>query len=419
LLDTATLYLHHEDQFIDLLRALIKRHEVQLIAIGNGTASRETETIARKALNAEQGPQRPQVVVVNEAGASVYSASDVARTEFPDLDVALRGAPSIARRLQDPLAELVKIDPKSIGVGQYQHDVNQQRLKKRLDDVVETCVNRVGVEINTASVPLLSYVAGVGPTLAKNIVELRDRRGGLKSRSELLEVPRLGAKAFEQAAGFLRVRGGTHPLDATAVHPERYKLVERMAADLGVRVTELIAQDAQIDRIELKRYVTDEVGLPTLEDISAELRRPGRDPRAVFELPAFREDVKELTDLQPGMQLEGVVTNLVAFGAFIDIGVHQDGLVHISQLADRFVRDPAEVLRVGQKVAVTVLTVDLERKRIALTMRKGERPKADARASDKPAAENAARSVPEPARKPDAPKVPAKGTVAPNGMRFT
>jgi protein Tex len=377
-LDTATLYLHQEQNFEVALERLVQRHGVELIAIGNGTASRETETLVKRILRdraargqaSVEGAQPPQVVVVNEAGASVYSASDIARAEFPDLDVSLRGAPSIARRLQDPLAELVKIDPRSIGVGQYQHDVNQPRLKKRLDETVETCVNRVGVEVNTASAPLLAYVAGVGPTVAKNIIGLRDQRGGFRSRRELLDVPRLGAKAFEQAAGFLRVRGGEHPLDATAVHPERYGLVERMAKDLGVGVGELVRNDVMIDRIELSRYVSDDVGLPTLRDIVDELRRPGRDPRETFEPPAFRDDVTEVKDLKPGMQLEGVVTNVVAFGAFVDIGVHQDGLVHVSQLADRFVKDPADVVKVGQKVGVRVVSVDVDRNRIGLSMKR-------------------------------------------------
>lgn len=405
LLATSTLYLHQESRFREQLRTLVEQHAVELIAIGNGTASRDTEALARSIVRDMREP-RPQVVVVNEAGASVYSASDVAREEFPDLDVSLRGAPSIARRLQDPLAELVKIDPKSIGVGQYQHDVNQSRLKKRLDDVVETCVNRVGVEVNTASPSLLSYVAGLGPTLARNIVAARDRRGGFKSRAELLEVPRLGVKAFEQAAGFLRVRGAVHPLDATAVHPERYALVETMAADLGVEVKELVANDAFIDRIELERYLSDEVGRPTLQDIVVELRKPGRDPRETFELPNYRADVKEPKDLQPGMQLEGVVTNLVAFGVFVDVGVHQDGLVHVSQLGERFIKDPAEVVRVGQKVKVTVLSVDLERNRIALSMKKQPLPGAtrDPRVEQK--------------REPKA-SIPTKGTIAPNGMRFS
>jgi protein Tex len=367
-LDTDTLYLHQEENFARAITRLVLQHGIELIAIGNGTASREAEALVKRTVQ-QLDPPRPQVLVVNESGASVYSASDIAREEMPNLDVSMRGAPSIARRLQDPLAELVKIDPKSIGVGQYQHDVNQTRLKKRLDEVVETCVNRVGVEVNTASAPLLSYVAGVGAAVAKNIVAARDQRGGFRSRRELLAVPRLGAKAFEQAAGFLRVRGGDHPLDATAVHPERYALVEQMAADLGVAVTELVQNDPLIDRIALDRYASGDVGLPTLRDIADELRRPGRDPRDTFELPAFRDDITAPRDLKQGMQLEGVVTNLVAFGAFVDIGVHQDGLVHISQLADRFVKDPADVVKVGQKVSVTVMNVDLERNRIALSMK--------------------------------------------------
>jgi len=366
-LEVSTLFLHRGDAFARELRALVARHQVELIAIGNGTASRETESAARDALR--DAGAAPQVVVVNEAGASVYSASDIAREELPELDVSLRGAPSIARRLQDPLAELVKIDPKSIGVGQYQHDVSEPLLKKRLDEVVEICVNRVGVEANTASPSLLAYVAGIGPTLARNIVNARDAKRGFRSRRDLLGVPRLGPKAFEQASGFIRVRGGTHPLDATAVHPERYALVERMAADTGVPLERLIADDAAIDRIPLDRYVGEEVGLPTLRDIVAELRKPGRDPRDRFEPPAFRQDVQSITDLVPGMRLDGVVTNVVAFGAFVDVGVHQDGLVHVSQLADHFVKDPAGVVRAGQKVRVTVLTVDLERNRIALSMK--------------------------------------------------
>ena len=415
---TDTLYLHQEDNFARAITRLVRDNRVELIAIGNGTASRETEALVKRVVRELDAAQRPQVIVVNESGASVYSASDVAREELPDLDVSLRGAPSIARRLQDPLAELVKIDPKSIGVGQYQHDVNQTRLKKRLDDVVETCVNRVGVEVNTASVPLLSYVAGVGPLLAKNIVTLRDQRGGFRSRRELLEVPRLGAKAFEQAAGFLRVRGGDHPLDATAVHPERYPLVERMAKDLGVKVGELVNNDALIDRIALQQYVSADVGLPTLRDIVDELRKPGRDPRDTFELPAFREDVVEPRDLKPGMQLEGVVTNLVAFGAFVDIGVHQDGLVHVSQLADRFVKDPAEVVKVGQKVTVTVMSVDPERNRIALSMRKDPAARAAAGAvSQKPQARQQDQKQPR-REKPVQSPAPKKGDVAPNGMRF-
>jgi uncharacterized protein len=412
LVHTDTLYLHQEDRFAGAIRMLVQRFTPELIAIGNGTASRETETLTKAALRELDTPH-PTVVVVNEAGASVYSASDLARSEFPDLDVSLRGAVSIARRLQDPLAELVKIDPKSIGVGQYQHDVNQTKLKQRLDDTVVSCVNRVGVELNTASAALLGYVAGIGPTLAQSIVALRDQKGGLRSRADLKDVPRLGAKAFEQAAGFLRVRGGAHPLDASAVHPERYRLVERMAADLGVDVQACIGNDALVDRIELAKYVSDDVGMPTLRDIVAELKKPGRDPRAAFEPPAFREDIQKPSDLHAGMVLEGVVTNIVAFGAFVDIGVHQDGLVHVSQLADRYVRDPNDVVKVGQKVKVTVQSVDLPRNRIALSMKQdggmgGSRPAAAGPPSRKGA----------PAKPVAAPFVPAKGSVAPNGMRF-
>jgi uncharacterized protein len=357
----------------------------------------------------------------------VYSASDVAREEFPDLDVSLRGAPSIARRLQDPLAELVKIDPKSIGVGQYQHDVSQTRLKKRLDDIVESCVNRVGVEVNTASVPLLSYVAGLGPSLAKSIVAARDARGGFRTRTDLLAVPRLGAKAFEQAAGFLRVRGGAHPLDATAVHPERYELVEHMATDLGVSLQDLLSNDELVDRIPLAKYVTDDVGMLTLRDILTELRKPGRDPRDTFEPPKFRDDLREPKDLQPGMKLEGVVTNVVAFGAFVDVGVHQDGLVHISHIADRFVKDPAEVVTVGQKVAVTVLSVDLQRNRIALSMKKEpsavSSPGGAAGASSQPRSGRPIDKANDKRKQSERPAVaprptPARGDVAGNGMRF-
>jgi uncharacterized protein len=410
---TDTLYLHQSDRFGIALLALVARFTPELIAIGNGTASRETEALVRETLR-ERNLTSPQVVVVSEAGASVYSASDVARAELPDLDVSLRGAVSIARRLQDPLAELVKIDPKAIGVGQYQHDVNQTRLKRRLDEIVESCVNRVGVEVNTASVSLLSYVAGIGPTLAANIVKTRDERGGFRSRRDLTEVPRLGQKAFEQAAGFLRVRGGAHPLDATAVHPERYALVERIAGDLQVPLGELLNNESAVGRINVDRYVADGVGLPTLQDILSELRRPGRDPRDRFEPPAFRDDVKEPKDLSQGMVLEGVVTNIVAFGAFVDIGVHQDGLVHVSQMADRFVRDPNDVVKVGQKVTVTVMSVDLERGRIALTMRSGT--ESGSRERGKGNSGSASRTG---QRRPEkAPAVPKPGTIAPNGMRF-
>jgi uncharacterized protein len=411
---TDVMYLHQSDRFAATLLGLVTRFTPELIAIGNGTASRETETLARETLRSN-GLTTPQVVVVSEAGASVYSASDVAREELPDLDLTLRGAASIARRLQDPLAELVKIDPKAIGVGQYQHDVNQTRLKQRLDEIVESCVNRVGVEVNTASVSLLSYVAGIGPTLAANIVKTRDERSGFRSRKDLTDVPRLGAKAFEQAAGFLRVRGGTHPLDATAVHPERYALVERIARDLDVPLGSLLQNEAAVQKIDVAKYVADGVGLPTLQDILSELKRPGRDPREHFAPPAFRDDVTSPKDLSAGMVLEGVVTNIVAFGAFVDIGVHQDGLVHVSQLADKFVRDPNDVVKVGQKVKVTVVSIDLERNRIALTMKTGAgagaRPDRATRAAEPKPARTAAKP-PAPAEKPK------PGTIAPNGMRF-
>lgn len=357
----------------ETLRDLCRRYQPRAIAVGNGTHGRETEDFAREVLTSE-GLKETLCLPVSEAGASIYSASDVARDEFPDLNLTVRGAISIARRLQDPLAELVKLDPKSIGVGQYQHDVHQPLLAKRLDDVVESCVNQVGVEVNTASAPLLARVAGIGPSLAKKIVAHRNDNGAFKSRKALLEVAGMGPKTFEQAAGFLRVRGGEHPLDASAVHPERYALVERMASDLGVPVASLIGDAKAVDRIDMRRYLGDDVGEFTLKDILAELKKPGRDPRATFEPPKFRDDVRTLDDLKPGMELEGVVTNVTAFGAFVDVGVHQDGLVHVSQLADRFIKDPSEVVKVGDKLKVKVLEVDLQRKRIALTARKNERP---------------------------------------------
>ena len=352
----------------ELLR-LLETQQAEMVAIGNGTASREMDLFVRQCLK-DAGMKLP-VVTVSEAGASVYSASDIAREEFPELDLTVRGAISIARRLQDPLAELVKVDPKSIGVGQYQHDVAQNALKKALDEVVESCVNFVGVDLNTASWALLSFVSGIGESLAKGIVRYRDEAGAFTRREQLLKVPRFGQKAYEQAAGFLRIRDAEQPLDNTAVHPERYALVERMAADTGVDLSRLIAEPTLLDRIDLQRYLSDDVGLPTLRDILAELRKPGRDPRDSFVETGFREDVMEIADLKQGMQLNGVVTNVAAFGAFIDIGVHQDGLVHISQLADRFVKDPNEVVKVGQQVQVRVLEVDQQRKRISLTMRSG------------------------------------------------
>lgn len=354
----------------DLLR-LVETHDIAMVAIGNGTAGREMEIFAKETL-AGAGRQLP-VVSVSEAGASIYSASDIAREEFPDLDLTVRGAISIARRLQDPLGELVKVDPKSIGVGQYQHDVNQAMLKKSLDGVVESCVNFVGVDLNTASWALLAYVSGVGPALAKGITRYRDENGSFLSRKALLKVPRFGAKAFEQAAGFLRIRGGKHPLDNSAVHPERYQLVEAMAADLGVSLAQLAADPALVDRIDQKRYVTESVGLPTLNDIVEELKKPGRDPRSQFQTASFRDDIREIGDLQEGMILQGVVTNVTAFGAFVDIGVHQDGLVHISHLANRYVKDPSDAVKAGQVVKVKVLSADPQRKRISLSIKEAEK----------------------------------------------
>jgi uncharacterized protein len=351
----------------ETVKHLVAKYEIEAVAIGNGTASRETEAFVRKL----GLPAAVPVVMVNESGASVYSASEVAREEFPDHDITVRGAVSIGRRLMDPLAELVKLDAKSIGVGQYQHDVDQDALKKSLDDVVVSAVNAVGVEVNTASKQLLTYVSGLNATIAENIVKHRDQAGPFKSRRDLMEVPRLGEKTFELAAGFLRVRGAEHPLDESAVHPESYPVVDRMANDLGVSVKDLMRDDSLRARIDKQRYVTDKVGLPTLNDILAELAKPGRDPREKFEAFQFAEGVNKLEDVKPGMKLPGIVTNVAAFGAFVDIGVHQDGLVHVSQLADRFVKDPAEVVKVQQRVEVTVLEVDLARKRIALSMRKG------------------------------------------------
>jgi len=349
----------------------VRKFAPRAVAIGNGTGSRECERFVRATLK-DAGISDLIVVQVNESGASVYSASDIAREEHPDLDVTVRGALSIARRLQDPLAELVKLDPKVIGVGQYQHDVHQPLLAKKLDEVVESCVNGVGVELNTASAPLLSRVSGIGASLAKKIVKFREDNGRFVSRARLLEVPGLGPRAFEQAAGFLRVAGGEHALDHSAVHPERYELVGRIAKDLGLRIDELVGNASAVERIDLQKYIGEGIGEPTLRDILAELKKPGRDPRADFEPPRFREDVEKLEDLQIGMALEGVVTNVTAFGAFVDVGVHQDGLVHVSQLSDRFIKDPAEVVKVGDKIKVRVLEVDLSRKRISLTARSGE-----------------------------------------------
>jgi protein Tex len=347
------------------LAGFVKFFQIEAIAIGNGTAGRETEVFVRSL----GLPASIPVVMVNESGASIYSASEVAREEFPTQDITVRGAVSIGRRLMDPLAELVKLDPKSIGVGQYQHDVDQNALKRSLDDCVISSVNGVGVEVNTASKQLLSYVSGLNSATAASIVSHRNEKGPFKSRAELLTVPRLGPKAFEQAAGFLRIRGAEHPLDASAVHPESYPIVEKMAADLGVTVADLMRDAKLRAKIKLENYVTEKVGLPTLTDIMAELAKPGRDPRQKFEAFAFAEGVNKPEDLKPGMKLPGIVTNVTAFGAFVDIGVHQDGLVHVSQLADTFVKDASEVVKVSQRVNVTVTEVDLARKRIALSMR--------------------------------------------------
>ncbi|HEX7654141.1 MAG TPA: helix-hairpin-helix domain-containing protein, partial [Verrucomicrobiae bacterium] len=343
--------------------SMVKKYQIEAIAIGNGTASRETESFV-KLLKLTL-----PIVMVNESGASIYSASEVAREEFPNHDVTVRGAVSIGRRLMDPLAELVKLDPKSIGVGQYQHDVEQGALKRSLDDVVISCVNGVGVELNTASKQLLAYVSGLGPVLAGNIVAFRNENGPFKSREDLKKVPRLGEKAYEQAAGFLRIRDGANPLDASAVHPESYELVNRMAKDLNCSVNDLLRDAGLRQKIQLPKYVSETVGLPTLNDILGELAKPGRDPRQKFEVFSFQSGVEKMEDLKPGMKLPGIVTNVTAFGAFVDIGVHQDGLVHVSQLSDKFVKDPSEVVKVSQKVMVTVTEVDLPRKRIALSMK--------------------------------------------------
>ena len=370
LLHNDTIFPHFSEegktQAAETIRGLVDRFSIEAVAVGNGTAGRETEAFVRGL-----GLSGIPVILVNESGASVYSASQVARDEFPDHDVTVRGAVSIGRRLMDPLAELVKIDPKAIGVGQYQHDVDQAALKRSLDDVVSSCVNAVGVEVNTASPQLLTYVAGLGPQLAANIVAYRNEHGPFDARETLRKVPRLGPKAFEQAAGFLRIRDGKNPLDASAVHPESYPVVEAMARDLGCSVVDLMRDESKRRAIDIAKYVTDKAGIPTLKDIMAELAKPGRDPREQFEAVAFTEGIEKPEDLRPGMKLPGVVTNVTAFGAFVDIGVHQDGLVHISRLADRYVSDPHQVVKVAQRVEVTVLDVDLERRRISLSMQKG------------------------------------------------
>ena len=367
----------------EVLARLVEKFKPDAIAVGNGTAGRETEAFARSVLKLI-GAKDVMVVSVSEAGASVYSASETARDEFPDLDLTVRGAISIGRRLQDPLAELVKIEPKAIGVGQYQHDVFQPLLEAKLDEVTVSCVNKVRVELNTASAPILTRVSGIGASLAKRIVEWRNEHGAFKSRSDLKKVTGLGPKAFEQSAGFLRIRGASNPLDSSAVHPERYALVETMAKDLGVGVGELVGNAALAGQIELKKYVSEDVGLPTLKDIVEELKKPGRDPRAVFEKPAFRDDVTSIDDVREGMTLEGIVTNVTAFGAFVDIGIHQDGLVHVSELADRFVSDPSEVVKTGDKIKVRVIGVDKARNRISLSAR--TKPRGEGRAPARPGA---------------------------------
>ncbi|KGE13663.1 Tex family protein [Sphingobacterium deserti] len=372
LLENTTIFPHTgaggAAEAMKTVKHLVEKYAIEAIAVGNGTAGRETEDFVRKL-----GLQGITLVMVNESGASIYSASDVAREEFPDYDVTVRGAVSIGRRLMDPLAELVKIDPKSIGVGQYQHDVDQNKLQTALDDTVISCVNAVGVELNTASKQILAYVSGLGPSLAQQIVNYRIANGPFRSRKELKKVPRLGEKAFEQAAGFLRIRQAEHPLDASAVHPERYALVERMAHDVNAKVEDLLTNDALRKQIDLKRYISENVGLPTLNDIISELSKPGRDPREQFEEFNFTDGVNAVADLRVGMKLPGIVTNITNFGAFVDIGVHQDGLVHLSQLANRYVSDPHEVVKVQQKVMVTVTEIDERRNRIGLTMKTEEK----------------------------------------------
>lgn len=375
LLTTDTLYPFQPKKDVQgaqrAILDMVTRHGVELVAIGNGTASRETDKLVADTLAMlPSAIARPTKVVVSEAGASVYSASELAAKEFPDLDVSLRGAVSIARRLQDPLAELVKIEPKSIGVGQYQHDVDQRRLSKSLDAVVEDAVNAVGVDLNTASAPLLAHVSGLTPGLAETIVAHRDQKGAFTTRKELLEVARLGPRAFEQCAGFLRIRDGKEPLDASAVHPEAYDVARRIVADCGRDLRSLQADPKALRNVKAEAFVDERFGLPTVRDILAELEKPGRDPRPTFKTATFAEGIEEITDLRPGMRLEGTVTNVAAFGAFVDIGVHQDGLVHVSQLADRFVKDPHEVVKAGDVVQVRVTEVDVERKRIGLSMRK-------------------------------------------------
>jgi len=411
LLHHETVYPHTSAQKVkeaeQAITELCSRYDIQAIAIGNGTAGRETESFIR-----DLHIEKCQVVMVNESGASIYSASEIAREEFPDLDLTVRGAVSIGRRLMDPLSELVKIEPKSIGVGQYQHDVDQTQLKQTLDDVVVSCVNSVGVDVNRASAPLLTYVSGLGPQLANNIIIYRNENGAFSSRNDFKKVPRLGPKAFEQAAGFLRITEGDNPLDQSAVHPESYPVVFVMAGDLGCSVSDLMENAELRSKIDITGYVTDAVGLPTLKDILDELAKPGRDPRDAFEEFSFEEGVSEIQDLRPGMKLPGIVTNVTAFGAFVDIGVHQDGLVHISELADRFVKKPADIVKPQQKVTVTVMDVDIDRKRISLSMKQvpGGRPeKTEKRKSPKKTPPPPKNSKPAPFHNPFAEAFGRKG----------
>lgn len=359
--------LHQRQEAAKILKKLIEKYNIVLMAIGNGTASRETEQFVTEIC--QDLDKKPIKVMVNEAGASIYSASEIARQEFPNLDVTVRGAISIGRRLQDPLAELVKIEPKSIGVGQYQHDVDQKLLKQKLEETVESCVNYVGVDLNTASQQLLTFVSGITPTIANNIVTYRNQKGAFKNRRELLKIPKLGAKAFEQAAGFLKIRNGDNPLDNTAVHPESYPVVEAISSKLGISLQQMEEFSKRLKSLDLKQFVTDKIGLPTLEDVIRELEKPGRDPRQEFKYATFKSGIREISDLKAGMELEGIVTNVVNFGAFVDVGVHQDGLVHISQMADYFVSNPQDLVKVGQVVKVRVLEVNETLKRIGLSMK--------------------------------------------------
>lgn len=414
LLENTAIYPHtgqgNVKNAADKITELCKKYEIEAIAIGNGTAGRETEVFIR-------GLQLPEitVVMVNENGASIYSASDVAREEFPTQDITVRGAVSIGRRLMDPLAELVKIDPKSIGVGQYQHDVDQNKLQQSLDDTVMSCVNAVGVELNTASKQVLAYVSGLGPQLAQNIVTYRNENGAFKNRESLKKVPRLGDKAFEQAAGFLRIRNAEHVLDASGVHPERYALVNKMARDLNCTVAQLVKDAALRKQIKLQQYVSEEIGLPTLNDIMNELAKPGRDPREQFEAFSFTDGVNEISDLKIGMKLPGIVTNITNFGAFVDIGVHQDGLVHTSQMSDRFIANPNDVVKVHQKVEVTVMEVDVARKRISLSMKTGEARAPKSKNPGKPADKAKSFNKPSNAKPKPVHKPEQKGKVQPEG----